>query len=161
MEWRILRPNWFMQNFSESFFLPPILARGELPAPTGDARVSFIDSRDIAAVAVAALTGEGHAGQGYPLTGPESLTFAEVAQILSAASGRDIRHADVAPQQMAEIITGIGIPGDYAQILLGLFEGIRAGYSAPVTDVVPTITGRPAIPLAEYAKENAQVWAQH
>ena len=62
---------------------------------------------------------------------------------------------------MAEIITGIGIPGDYAQILLGLFEGIRAGYSAPVTDVVPTVTGRPAISLAEYAKENAQVWAQH
>ena len=144
-----------MQNFSESFFLPPIQARGELPAPTGDAQVSFIDAHDIAAVAVAALTNAGHAGQGYPLTGPAPLTFAEVADTLSAASGREIRHVDVTPQE----ITGIGIPEEYAQILLALFEGIRAGYNAPVTDVVPTVTGRPAISLAEYAKENAQAWA--
>ena len=60
---------------------------------------------------------------------------------------------------MARVITGIGIPEEYAQILLALFEGIHAGYNAPVTDVVPTVTGRPAISLAEYAKENAQVWA--
>ena len=148
-----------MQNFSESFFLPPIQARGELPAPTGDAQVSFIDAHDIAAVAVAALTNAGHAGQGYPLTGPAPLTFAEVADTLSAASGREIRHVDVTPQEMARVITGIGIPEEYAQILLALFEGIRAGYNGPVTDVVPTITGRPAISLAEYAKENAQIWA--
>jgi len=157
-EWTILRPNWFMQNFSESFFLPPILERGELLAPAGDAAVGFIDTRDIAAVAAAALTGEGHAGAEYTLTGGRALTFAETADAIGEASGREVRYVDVTPERMRRSIVETGIPEPYADLLLGLFEVIRAGWSAAVTDTVERVLGRPPIDFADYARDHADAW---
>lgn len=157
-EWTILRPNWFMQNFSESFFLPPILSDGELLAPAGDAAVSFIDTRDIAAVAAAALVEDGHAGAEYTLTGQQALTFGEVAGAIGGASGREVRYADVEPERMREVITGQGIPDDYADLLLGLFEGIRAGWNAHTSDAVERVLGRPPIDFSDYARDHADAW---
>lgn len=158
--WTVLRPNWFHQNFGESYLLPPVLERDELPAPTGDAAVSFIDARDIGAVAVAALLDDGHDGRGYPLTGPAALTFGEVAEAIAAVAGRPVRHVDVTPEQMHGVITGAGVPAEAASMLVGLYELIRTGMLAPVTDDVARITGRPAIPLEQYLADNAAVWAR-
>ena len=158
VEWTILRPNWFMQNFSESFFLPAILERGELLAPTGDAAVSFIDARDIAAVAAAALLEEGHDGAGYALTGGLALTFDEAAGVIGGATGREVRHVDVTPEVMRRVMVDWRIPGDYADIMMGLFGGIRAGWSAVVDDAVERVLGRPPISFAEYARDNADAW---
>ena len=158
LEWTILRPNWFMQNFSESFFLPPILERGELLAPAGDAAVSFIDSRDIAAVAAAALTEEGHASAEYTLTGGHALTFGEVADAIGETAGREVRYLDVTPEEMRRVIVETGIPEDYVGMLLDLFEGIRAGWVAPVSDAVERVLGRSPISFAEYARDHADAW---
>ena len=158
VEWTILRPNWFMQNFSESFFLPPILERGELLAPAGDAAVSFIDTRDIAAVAAASLVEEGHDGAGYALTGGRALTFGEVADAIGEAAGREVRYVDVAPEEMRRGMVEGGVPGDYADLLMGLFKGIRAGWNAVVDDSVERVLGRPQISFADYARDNADAW---
>ena len=91
-EWTILRSTWFMQNFSEDYMLEHVLS-GEIRLPAGDVPTPFLDADDIAAVAVAALTEEGHAGQLYELTGPRSLTFAEAAGEIAEATGREPRAA--------------------------------------------------------------------
>ena len=158
LEWTILRPNWFMQNFTTGFWLPTIAGRDEIPAPAGDAAVSFIDTRDIAAVATTALAQPGHAGREYTLTGGAALSFPAVAETISDVVGRPVRHVDVTDDQMRDVIRGEGLPSDYAEGLLGLFQGIRAGWNSFVTDVVPAVTGRAAIPFADYAKDHAEHW---
>jgi uncharacterized protein YbjT (DUF2867 family) len=90
-EWTILRSSFFSQNFSESFFLEPILG-GEVALPAGDVPEPFVDAEDIADVAVAALTEDGHAGELYELTGPRLLTFAEAVGEISRATGRKVRY---------------------------------------------------------------------
>ncbi len=90
--WTILRPQWFNQNFDEGFFQPAIMA-GSLAVPVGDARQAFVDADDIAAVAAAALTGDGHAGRVYTVTGPRALSFAEAVAVIASAAGRAVRFA--------------------------------------------------------------------
>jgi uncharacterized protein YbjT (DUF2867 family) len=158
LEWTLLRPNWFMQNFSSAFWLATITRRGEIPAPTADARVSFIDARDIAAVAVAALVERGHAGAEYALTGAEAVPFSTVAQAIGDVVGSAVRHVDVTDDEMREVIGIEGLPADYVEGLLGLFGGIRAGWNAVVTDTVDTVTGRAPITVAQYVKDHADVW---
>lgn len=158
-EWTILRPNWFMQNFSESFLLPPILDRGRVEAPAGEGAVSFIDTRDIAAVAAAALTEDGrHAGAEYALTGGRALTFDEAARTMGAAAGRKLGYVEVEPESVRRQMVASGIPEDYAGMLLALFEGIRAGWNAPVSGDVERVLGRPPIPFVDFARENAAAW---
>jgi uncharacterized protein YbjT (DUF2867 family) len=93
-EWTIVRCSWFSQNFSESYLLEPVLA-GEVVLPAGDVPEPFVDADDIADVAVAALTQEGHAGRLYELTGPRLLTFADAVGEIARASGREIRFMPV------------------------------------------------------------------
>ena len=159
LDWTILRPNWFAQNFSESFFLGGILDRGVVFAPSAGAAVSFVDTRDIAAVAAEALTGPGHAGQGYTLSGSDSVTFAQAAELVSQAGGRPVRHEDVSLEEFGTYAAGQGIPADYAAVLTSLFEHvIRPGYAAPVTPVVETVTGRAGYAFADYAASAADAW---
>ncbi|MFD0485933.1 SDR family oxidoreductase [Saccharopolyspora spinosporotrichia] len=87
--WTILRPSWFAQNFSEDMFLPLIDA-GLVALPTGDGKEPFIDAEDIADVAVAALTEDGHDRQVYELSGPDLLSFPEAVEMIAAASGREV-----------------------------------------------------------------------
>ena len=93
-EWTIVRCSWFMQNFSERYFTEP-LAAGELALPVGDVREPFVDAEDIADVAVAALTEDGHAGRLYELTGPRPLTFAEAVAEVGSATGRSLRYTQI------------------------------------------------------------------
>lgn len=139
-------------------FAHPIRSEGRIYAPTGDATVSFVDTRNIASVAVAALTGDGHAGQGYPISGPAAVSFGDVAAAVGAAAGRPVSHLDTTPEETRTALTGAGIPADYAGMLLELYGQIRAGHSAPVTDVVTRVTGRPARSLEQYVEEHAMAW---
>ncbi|MFD0502268.1 SDR family oxidoreductase [Streptomyces chiangmaiensis] len=93
-DWTILQPDWFAQNFSESFWLPGILT-GTLALPTGDGRTPFVDAEDIAEVAAAALTEDRHSGQTYQLTGPQAIGFGEAADLIATATGRTVRHLDI------------------------------------------------------------------
>ncbi len=158
----ILRPSWFMQNFDESFFQPTIAAAGVLPVPTGDGPEAFVHVHDIAAVAAATLLDPAaHAGRDYAPTGPQALSFGQVAERIGATIGRPVRHVDVPREAwIAEAVAG-GLPADYADLLAGLFDIIKAGHGAVPNDDVLRVTGQPARSLEDYLAEPgvAAAWA--
>ena len=145
----VVRPTWFMQNFTESFFAPGV-AEGALVAPTASGAHPFIDANDIAAVAAAALTGRVPAGA-YDLSGPEALTFADAAALLAERTGRPVQHVDLPVEQWAAGATGNGLPAEYAGMLGGLFGLIRDGHDAHLSDGVQRALGRPATSFAAWA----------
>ncbi len=160
LEWTILRPSGFAQNFSEAFLLPGILQADLVVTATGDGAAAFIDADDIAAVAAAALTEGGHATATYAITGPAALTFAEAAAVISAVTGRTITHRNISSDEVMHILRGAGIPADYAAMVVGDQEAIRDGFGARVTDVVARVSGRPATSFADYAARAASAWSR-
>jgi uncharacterized protein YbjT (DUF2867 family) len=153
-DWTILRPTWFSQNFSEAFFRPAVLA-GTLSLPTGEGRAPFVDAEDIADVAVAALTEDGHAGQVYELTGPRAIGFGEAAELIGRATGRTIRYAAVDPEIFVERQTAEGVPPEAARMLAGLLAGVRDGSGAALFDGVERALGRPPRRFEDYVTETA------
>ncbi|MFF7457118.1 NmrA family transcriptional regulator [Kitasatospora sp. NPDC008115] len=153
--WTVVRCSWFSQNFSESFFLEPVLS-GELALPTGTAVEPFIDADDIADVAVAALTEDGHDGEVYELSGPRLLSFADAAAELSAATGREIRFVAVTVEEYRAVLAAAGLPGEFAD----LFTMILDGRNAHLTDGVRRALGREPRDFADYARDAAAsgVW---
>jgi len=160
IEWTILRPSGFNQNFSEDFLLPGILNADMIATATGDGAVGFVDAEDIAAVAAAALTEDGHAGAIYTVTGPEAMSFADAAEIVGQAAGRPIRHRNITAAEFTQILVGAGLSPDYAEIVVGNQVAISAGLGSAVTDTVERVTGRPARRFADYAAKAAPAWAR-
>jgi uncharacterized protein YbjT (DUF2867 family) len=159
-EWTVLRAAWFAQNFSEHFLLEPVLA-GEIALPAGDVAEPFLDVDDLADVAVACLTEDGHHGRTYELTGPRLLTFADVADELSRATGRPIGFVPVTADEYAAAADGWGVPADQVEALTDLFGRVLDGHNAfVVCDDVRQVLGRPARDFAEYARTAAAtgVW---
>jgi uncharacterized protein YbjT (DUF2867 family) len=159
-EWTILRPNWFIQNFGNAF-AATLRDKGLLELPAGDAALSFVDTRDIAEVAAAALTEDGHAGQVYDITGPESFTYAQALKILGDAAGRELTYRAISHEQAARNLRAAGVRERSVTWQRGLYDLILAGANAEVTDVVERVTGHPARTLAAYAAENAALWREH
>jgi uncharacterized protein YbjT (DUF2867 family) len=149
----VLRPGWFMQNFTEGYFRSA--AEGAIFAPTGDGTETFVHADDIADAAAATLLDpEAHAGAGYTLTGPEALTFAQVAERIAAASGRPVRHMDVSAEEWVAREVAGGMPEDYARMLAWLLdEHVRAGTGASVTDDVARATGHAPRSFDDFAAE--------
>ncbi len=158
MDWTILRPSGFNQNFSEGFLLPGILQGGAVVSSTGDGKVGFVDAGDIAAVAAAALTRDNLIGETLAVTGPEALSFAEAAAIISEVTGRDIGHRAIPSEAFRDILIGVGASPEYAEIPVRDQSAIRAGKGAEVADTVETVAGRPARDFRSYASESASVW---
>ncbi len=152
-----LRPNWFMDNF-HTFWLAPIQTAGLIPLPALDTRTAFIDARDIAASAAAALLTNQFDHQAFSLSGPEALTYAEAATVLSQHADRTITYRNVEEPQFVESLLQAGLPADYADFLATLFRFVRLGASSQVTDGVKTLTGRNPGTLAEYAARYATAW---
>jgi uncharacterized protein YbjT (DUF2867 family) len=142
----IVRPNLFLQNIAEST-IPAIDAAGTIYGDAGQARISMVDTRDVAAVAAVALTEPGHAGAHYDVTGPEALSYADVAARLTHALGRPIRYADVPDDAVRQALLGAGLTEWFAGALVGLYQDYRRsgtdGYAAQVTGTVRRLTGRP------------------
>ena len=145
----VVRPAWFMQNFTESFFARGV-AQGSLVAPTGTGAAPFVDTADIAAVAAAALTGRVAPGA-YDLSGPQALTFAEAAAVLSGRTGRPVVHVDLPVEQWVSGAAENGLPVEYAGMLGRLFGLIRDGHDAHLSDGVERALGRPATSFADWA----------
>ena len=159
--WTILRPNWFMQNFAEpSFYLEALRDAGEIRVPTGGQRTSFVDTRDIAEVAAAALLDRGHAGQAYTLTGPQALTWAEVAQLVGEAAGHDVRHVDPPFDAYIEALEAKGTPSAAVDYYRRIFGAIRAGRTAVLSDHVAQVTGHPPRTFTAFVEENKGLWRQ-
>ncbi len=158
-EWTIVRPDWFNQNFDEGFFRPAVMA-GEFAMPLGDVRQVFIDADDIAAVAVAALTEDGHGGQSYEVTGPEALSFGAAAEIIGSAAGRTVRYRG-SPEEYLAAQEAIGVPRASAEPALAGFAALREQGDGEPTDVVRRVAGRAPTVFAEYAAAAAArgAWA--
>jgi uncharacterized protein YbjT (DUF2867 family) len=158
-DWTVVRCSWFNQNFDESYLLDPILA-GHLYLPAGDVGEPFVDADDIADVAAAALTQDGHIGQVHELTGPRLLTFADVAAAISAATGRTIGYTRIPVEDFTAALAADGVPDDVAELLTYLFTSVLDGRNEQVTDGVERVLGRPAKDFTEYARAAAAtgVW---
>jgi len=149
VEWTILRPTWFMQNFDEDLFAAPV-QHGELAVPAGQGIHPFIDVVDIAEVAVAALTRPGHAGQTYDLSGPEALSFAEMLARIVGVTGNPVLYTDVAPEDFAASLRGLGYPDEIADLVTMLLVRIRTGAEAHLSDGVQRVLGREPRTFADY-----------
>ncbi len=158
-EWSVLQPSWFMQNFVNALG-PAIKADGEIVTATGDGRVSFIDVNDIAEVAFHALTDTEPPNRAHILTGPQALSYADAAAIISEAAQRPVCHTSISTAQLQERLQGFGMPAAYAALLAGLDEGIRNGAEDRVTPIVEDVTRRPPKSFADFACENAVAWRQ-
>jgi uncharacterized protein YbjT (DUF2867 family) len=152
----IVRPNLFLQNIPEST-IPSIDASGNFYVDAGQARISMVDTRDVAAVAAVALTEPGHAGAHYDVTGPEALSYADVAAKLTAALGRPITYIDAPDEAVREALLGAGLNQWFANALVGLYQDYRRsgtdGYAAKVTGTVQRLTGHPARSLDDLLGE--------
>ena len=154
----IVRSTWFMQNFSEGDFLPQLLG-GLVTLPAGDMVEPFVDIDDLADVAVAALTEDGHVGQLYELTGPRLLTFAEAIDEISGATGREIQYAPVSVEEFAAAMATQGVPREAIEIFSFLFGEILDGRNAHITDGVQRALGREPRDFRDFARDAAAAGA--
>jgi uncharacterized protein YbjT (DUF2867 family) len=158
-DWTILRSAFMDQNFDEGFFLEPVRA-GEVafPAPP-DLAEPFIDA-DLADVAVAALTTDGHVGQRYEVTGPRLLTWAEAVAEVATAAGRPIRYVPVSLEDYASLLTENQVPADYVKMLTAVFAQVLDGRNTWLGDGVQRALGRPPRDFADFARDAAAtgVW---
>jgi uncharacterized protein YbjT (DUF2867 family) len=154
LEWTISRPGWFAQNFSEGFFADAIRA-GELRLPASDGAASFVDAEDIAAVVVAALTEDRHAGQIYELSGPRAVTLTEAVATISEATGRKIRYVPLSVEDYVAELVQQGLPPTDAETFANVIEPLREGKDEYVSDGVRRALGHPPRTFAEFAKSTA------
>jgi uncharacterized protein YbjT (DUF2867 family) len=153
-DWTIVRCSWFNQNFSESFFLEP-LRSGELALPADGVAEPFVDADDIADVAVAALTEDGHVGKLYELTGPRLLRFDDAVAEIAAAGGRSIRFVPITLEQFTEGMEADGVPPDVTALLAFLFGEVLDGRNQSLADGVQQALGRPPRDFREFARAEA------
>lgn len=158
LEWTVVRASWFSQNFSEGAFIDMVLG-GAITLPAGDTQEPFVDVDDIADVAVAALSEDGHNEEIYEVTGPRLMTMADIAADLSAATGREIAFVDVPHDAFIEELTKSGAPRDVIWMLDYLFSTVLDGRNAHLTDGVERALGRSPKDFAEYARDVAATGA--
>jgi uncharacterized protein YbjT (DUF2867 family) len=156
MAYTHLRAGEFMHSYFRQ--VPSIVGKGALFLPMEDARIASIDIGDIAEAAAVVLTTPGHEGKIYPLTGPQALSMAEVAEKLSTATGKTIRYVNVAPEQARQAQLDAGMPQYRADALAELFAERRKGKEARVWPTIETIIGRRATSFDEFAARNAAIF---
>jgi uncharacterized protein YbjT (DUF2867 family) len=153
LEWTSLRPSFFMQNWI--VYNAHVVKSGQpVYANTGEGRMGIIDTRDIAAVAAAALTEDGHQGRVYELTGPEPLSNAQAAAKLSKLLGREVAFVPVPDPGAYQAMLGMGMPADYAWSLTTLNQAVRKGAADVETQTVELITGKPPRSLHAFFEEH-------
>jgi uncharacterized protein YbjT (DUF2867 family) len=152
-----LRPNGFMQNFI-TYNGATIKTQNAFYGSQGDGKVSHIDLRDIAAVAVKTLTEGGHEDKAYTLTGPEALSNARVAEILSEDTGREIKYVDLTAEQFKQALLGAGLPEWSANALVDLQQFYRRGGASAVTRDVEQLLGRKPTSFEQFSRDYAQAF---
>jgi len=156
IEFVILRPNGFMQN-TITYLAPSIKAQGVFYDAMGTAKTSYIDVRDVAAVAATSLTTDGHAGKIYELNGPEAITQDDLAKRIAAKSGREVKHVNIPREAHQKAMLDLGMPAWQVTALIELQDYYVSGRAAAVDGVVEKVLGKPARTmdafLTEYANE--------
>jgi uncharacterized protein YbjT (DUF2867 family) len=153
----VVRPAWVMQNFTD-FHLPVV--GGAITVPTGSGTEAFVDAADVAAVAAETLLHpESHVGAVYSPTGPQALTMAEVAGIITAVTGQSVVHQDIDPETWIGGAVAAGfVPADYAVVLRWLTGTIITGNGSTPNEDVEKVIGRPPTTFRDFAQRNAHVW---
>ncbi|MBN9417130.1 hypothetical protein ABS71_15145 [bacterium SCN 62-11] len=151
--WVVLRPSWFMQNFSEGPHRHTMDQQSTLYSATGQGKVAFIDAEDIAAVAARALQQPDFPSGELLLTGPEALSYDQVAEIFSQLRGTPIHHQPLSVDQLAENYRQAGLPREYAHTLAAMDQAIAEGAEDRVSDQVQRITGRAPRSFADFASD--------
>ena len=152
LDWTFLRPDWFMQNFAG------FVAAGMVAFPEGPGKTSFVDVRDIAEVAIKALTETGHTHRTYRLTGPDAMTFAQAAARISAGLGRDIPFVGITPEQMRDGLIAQGAEVWYAEMNAEMTFAIRMGMSFSPSNDVEFLLGRKPRALEAYVADHKAGW---
>ena len=158
MAWTMLRPGFFDQNIATAY-RRDIVEDNRIYVPAGAGLVAFIDARDIGEVAAVCLTEDGHEMQGYQLTGPEAVTFDQVAALLSDQLGRTITYDPASVFGYFRHLRGQGLVLPHAVVQTILHTGLRKGDAEAVTSTVPDLLGRPARSLSEYIADYLDLWA--
>ncbi|GAA3776483.1 NmrA family transcriptional regulator [Flavobacterium ginsengiterrae] len=157
--WTIVRASWFNQNFSESFFLDPILY-GVVALPRAEALEPFTDADDIADVVTEALLNDNHNGKTYELTGPRLLTFKDAVNEIASASGRNISFQGLSLEEYTQMLKEYQIPDDHIWLINYLFEQVLDGRNSNITSDIEKVLGRKAKDFSTYAEETAKtgIW---
>jgi uncharacterized protein YbjT (DUF2867 family) len=159
IDWTILRSSWFDQNFDEGFLVDDVRA-GVVRLPVDAVREPFVHADDLADIAVAALTEDGHAGQLYEVTGPRLLTYADAVAEIAAATGRDVRFETISMDELEGGLAQAGLSDDEAWLVKYLFSEVMDGRNESLTDGVQRALGREPRDFADYARAAAAsgVW---
>ncbi|MET3892657.1 ergot alkaloid biosynthesis protein [Bosea sp. OAE506] len=158
LEWAVLRPSWFMQNFSEGPHGHTIRDERTIYSATATGRVGFISADDIAEVALALLTSERSLDGDVVLTGPEAISYDEVASLASEMLSLPVRHVKLDTEELIRRHMALGMPRSYAEVLARLDEVIRLGGEDRTTDQVTRLTGREATSFRQFAEANLHFW---
>ena len=150
LPWTVLAPSGYFQNLLSS---AESIRQGAIYGSAGDGAVGFIDTRDIAEVAAAILTDDGHQGQTHVLTGGRAITYSEIAAAFQSELGHDVAYIDVPPEAFGENLRGFGLPASQVQDILGLFAVFKAGYAATVTPDVAQLLGRQPRTIADFVHD--------
>jgi len=153
----VLQPSSYMTNVLAS--AESIRHTGKLFAPAGDARIAFVDPRDVAAVAAVALMQDGHERPSHVLTGPEAITYGRIAEELSRATGTRVDYVDVPDEAACQGMLEAGIPTEVAHFLIALFGAFRDGLAAQTTEAVANVTGRAPRTFARFAADHTRLFA--
>jgi uncharacterized protein YbjT (DUF2867 family) len=152
----VIRPAWFMEDFSETFLQP---MNDEIVVPAGDGAEAFVSVEDIASVAAVTLADpQQHAGRAYAPTGPQALTLAEASQLISAAAGRTITYRDTDREEWIAAMVSTGIPAEYTHVLRPLTATVASGNGARPNGDVRDVTGTAPVTFAEFAARTAPAW---
>lgn len=155
LAYTILQPTGFMQNILGS---AGSIKQGAIYSNFKDGQIAMIDARDIAAVALAALTKPGHEGKTYGITGGEAFSYYQLADKISALTGKKVSYVDVPSSEVVKAMTGFGAPEWLAKDLATLGEAFAAGYGAATTDVVEKATGKKPITIDQFLKDHVEAF---
>jgi uncharacterized protein YbjT (DUF2867 family) len=156
--WTILRPNFFMENFSEGWLAPDIRALGRIAVPADAGRTSFVSVDDVAAVAAAVFADPQYRGRVLDITGDDPRSHTAVAAALTRASGRPVNYEPISEDEMRARGRRAGLPPGPLEYLLTLYKLVREGHAARTTNVVKDVLGRPPRGFEDFARDNADAW---
>ncbi|MFD5770721.1 NAD(P)H-binding protein [Streptomyces sp. NPDC127049] len=157
LEWTFVRAGFFMQNLSTTH-ATEIRDRGQIIVPAGSGRTSFVDARDVAAVAVRALTGDTLVRRAVTPTGAQALTYAEAAGLLSAELNRPIHYTSPSPVAFWRHRRALGTPRAEAAVMLALYSACRFNLAAGVTHDIRDVLGREPISFEQFAHDEREAW---
>ncbi|KAK7436489.1 hypothetical protein CaCOL14_003783 [Colletotrichum acutatum] len=161
VEWAAIRPTWFQQNFAElENYRDSIVKEGVIYSATGDGKIPWVATEDIAACAFQLLTQKDAPNDEYLILGPELLSYGDIAEILSKTLGREITHKDLSVDELVDYYVRQGLPTHIAEMLGNADMAIRNGSENRMNSVVVDLTGKRPARFCDFAEKNKRLWAQ-